>query len=77
MRRPRWINEENPWPCACREVDVVPRDQRDSTDLEIHYKFIASGNNLGKKAAEPDEILGTLPKHVQNKCLCIDMEMGV
>jgi nucleoside phosphorylase len=55
---------------ACREVDVVPRDQRDSTDPEIHYGIIASGNTLVKKAADRDEILGRLPKHVQNKCLC-------
>lgn len=59
---------------ACREVDMVPRDYRELTDPEVHYRIIASSNTLVKKAAKREEILGRLPKHVRNKCLCIDME---
>lgn len=59
---------------ACREDDLVPRDSRASTDPEIHYGIIASGNTLVKNAAEREDILGRLPEHVRNKCLCIDME---
>lgn len=59
---------------ACPEADVVPRDQRDTTDPEIHYGVIASGNTLVKTAHEREEILKRLPENLRSKCLCIEME---
>lgn len=59
---------------ACPEVGVIPRDQRDTPDPEIHYGVIASGNTLVKNADEREEILRRLPKGVRSKCLCIEME---
>jgi nucleoside phosphorylase len=59
---------------ACPEADVVPRDQRETTDPEIHYGVIASGNTLVKTAHEREEILQRLPGNLRSKCLCIEME---
>jgi hypothetical protein len=58
----------------CQESDEISRDLRDSTDPEIHYGVIASGNALVKNASERDEILGRLPEHVRSKCFCIEIE---
>jgi nucleoside phosphorylase len=58
----------------CQESDEVSRDQRDSTDPEIHYGVIASGNTLVKSAREREEILERLPENVRSKCFCIEME---
>jgi nucleoside phosphorylase len=58
----------------CREDDVIVRDRRDTTDPEIHYGVIASGNTLVKSAREREEILERLPEHVRSRCLCIEME---
>ncbi|KAF2194389.1 purine and uridine phosphorylase [Zopfia rhizophila CBS 207.26] len=57
----------------CRGCDLneeVHRDTRDSTDPEIHYGIIASGNTLVKDAATRDEIM----EHVGEECLCVEME---
>lgn len=43
---------------------------RDSTDPEIHYGIIASGNTLVMDAATRDEIV----EHVGEDCLCVEME---
>jgi nucleoside phosphorylase len=59
---------------TCSEADTIARDQRDSTDPEIHYGVIASGNTLVKNADEREEILSRLPENVRSKCLCIEME---
>jgi nucleoside phosphorylase len=59
---------------ACPETDVVPRDQRESNDPQIHYGIIASGNTLVKTARVREEILQRLPENIRSKCLCIDME---
>lgn len=59
---------------ACPEADVAPRDQRETTDPEIHYGVIASGNTLVKTAHEREEILQRLPESLRSKCLCIEME---
>lgn len=59
---------------GCLEADVVPRDERDTTDPEIHYGVIASGNTLVKTANEREEILQRLPETLRSKCLCIEME---
>ena len=53
---------------------MISRDRRDTTDPEIHYGIIASGNALVKNANERDEILKRLPDNVRNECLCIEME---
>ena len=53
---------------------MVPRDQRDTTDPEIHYCVIASGNTLVKNAHEREDILKRLPQNLRSKCLCIEME---
>jgi nucleoside phosphorylase len=58
----------------CPEADTISRDRRDTTDPEIHYGVIASGNALVKDANERDEILKRLPDNVRNECLCIEME---
>jgi len=58
----------------CPEADTISRDRRHTTDPEIHYGVIASGNALVKNANERDEILRRLPENVRNECLCIEME---
>jgi nucleoside phosphorylase len=55
-------------------LEEIPREQRNSTDPEIHYGIIASGNTLVKSAREREEILERLPKDVRDRCLCIEME---
>ncbi|KAH8797815.1 Pfs, NACHT and ankyrin domain protein [Xylogone sp. PMI_703] len=50
--------------------EEIPRKERDSTEPEIHYGIIASGNTLFKDAAHRDEIL----KDVGEECICFEME---
>lgn len=50
--------------------EEIPREERDSTEPEIHYGIIASGNTLFKDAAHRDEIL----KDVGEECICFEME---
>ncbi|KAM0539655.1 hypothetical protein ACHAO7_011966, partial [Fusarium culmorum] len=54
----------------CDSAWEVERDQRDSTDPEIHYGIIASGNKLIKDAATRDSLLGD----IGHQCLCVEME---
>ncbi|KAK0721573.1 Pfs, NACHT and ankyrin domain protein [Lasiosphaeria miniovina] len=57
----------------CRGCDVaeeVQRDPRDTTDPEIHYGIIASGNTLVKDAAIRDRMVA----EVGEDCICFEME---
>ncbi|EEY21145.1 ankyrin repeat protein [Verticillium alfalfae VaMs.102] len=54
----------------CDKTGEVPRDARDTTDPEIYYGIIASGNTLVKDAAERDRIVDD----VGENCLCFEME---
>ena len=58
---------------GCHGCDLnqeIRRDARDSTDPDIHYGIIASGNTLVKDAATRDKVA----EHVGGKCLCVEME---
>ncbi|RDA96188.1 hypothetical protein CP533_1689 [Ophiocordyceps camponoti-saundersi (nom. inval.)] len=55
---------------VCDLSQQVDRDDRDSTDPEIHYGIIASGNTLVKDAATRDSIA----KIAGSECLCVEME---
>ncbi|KAE8156909.1 Pfs, NACHT and ankyrin domain protein [Aspergillus tamarii] len=48
----------------------IERSHRDSTDPEIHYGIIASGNTLFRDATYRDSIL----KDIEDKCICLEME---
>lgn len=57
----------------CRSCDIaneVQRDTRDTTDPEIHYGTIASGNTLVKDAATRDRIVADIGEN----CICFEME---
>ncbi|KAK1971909.1 ankyrin [Colletotrichum sublineola] len=54
----------------CSAAGEVQRDARDSTDSEIHYGIIASGNTLVKDAAARDQIVD----NIGEDCLCFEME---
>ncbi|EAQ89249.1 hypothetical protein CHGG_05868 [Chaetomium globosum CBS 148.51] len=47
---------------GCNTADEVKRDARDTTDPEIHYGTIASGNSLVKDAATRDWIVADVGK---------------
>ncbi|KAG7414192.1 Vegetative incompatibility protein HET-E-1 [Fusarium oxysporum f. sp. rapae] len=54
----------------CDSAWEVERDQRESSDPEIHYGIIASGNKLIKDAATRDSLSGD----TGHQCLCVEME---
>ncbi|KAK9443771.1 G-protein beta wd-40 repeats containing [Metarhizium brunneum] len=54
----------------CDASKEVQRDQRDTTEPDIHYGVIASGNKLIKDAATRDKIADVLGK----ECICFEME---
>ena len=57
----------------CRDCDAdeeVHRDARDSTDPEVHYGIIASGNTLVKDATTRDQLV----EYIGEDCLCVEME---
>ncbi|KAG7412793.1 Vegetative incompatibility protein HET-E-1 [Fusarium oxysporum f. sp. rapae] len=54
----------------CDSAWEVKRDRRESTDPEIHYGVIASGNKLIKDAATRD----SLSEDTGHQCLCVEME---
>ncbi|KXH34120.1 hypothetical protein CSIM01_07122 [Colletotrichum simmondsii] len=57
--------------CRSCEIDqVVRRKERDSTDPEIHYGIIASGNFFVKDAISRDQI----GAYVSDDCICIEVE---
>ncbi|KAK4220461.1 hypothetical protein QBC38DRAFT_207355, partial [Podospora fimiseda] len=55
---------------GCNTADEVQRDPRDTSDPEIHYGTIASGNTLIKDAATRDRIAAD----VGENCICFEME---
>ncbi|RMJ17471.1 hypothetical protein CDV36_002872 [Fusarium kuroshium] len=55
---------------ACDSSEEVERPERETTDPEIHYGTVASGNTLVKDAAVRDIIL----QRVGEECLCVEME---
>jgi nucleoside phosphorylase len=55
---------------GCDTVDEIQRDPRDTTDPDIHYGIIASGNTLVKDAATRDRIVA----EVGEDCICFEME---
>ena len=55
---------------GCDTADEVKRDARDTTDPEIHYGTIASGNLLVKDAATRDRVVAD----VGEDCICFEME---
>ncbi|PHH77436.1 hypothetical protein CDD80_605 [Ophiocordyceps camponoti-rufipedis] len=55
---------------ACDANQEIERHKRPSTDPEIHYGIIASGNKLIKDAITRDEIAALLG----DDCLCFEME---
>ncbi|KAH7110217.1 hypothetical protein B0J13DRAFT_682307, partial [Dactylonectria estremocensis] len=54
----------------CDHSQEVERDPRDSTDPEIHYGVIASGNTLIKDPSTRDRILEVAGE----QCMCVEME---
>ncbi|ETS77442.1 hypothetical protein PFICI_11316 [Pestalotiopsis fici W106-1] len=54
----------------CDPTWEVKRDPRESTEPEIHYGIIASGNKLVKDAATRDGLSGD----TGHQCLCVEME---
>ena len=50
--------------------EEVQRENRDSTEPEIHYGIIASGNTLLKDAAYRDKLL----EDIGEECICFEME---
>ncbi|KAK3312591.1 ankyrin repeat protein [Apodospora peruviana] len=55
---------------GCDLKEEVQRDMRDSTDPEVFYGIIASGNTLVKDAAVRDQIV----EYIGEGCLCVEME---
>ncbi|KAI8665751.1 NACHT domain-containing protein [Fusarium sp. Ph1] len=55
---------------GCDAAGEVQRDPRDTTDPDIHYGTIASGNTLVKDAAARDRIIAD----VGEDCICFEME---
>ncbi|KAF4768676.1 hypothetical protein HAV15_002769 [Penicillium sp. str.  len=55
---------------GCDTADEIKRDSRDTTDPDIHYGTIASGNTLVKDAATRDRIATDLGED----CICFEME---
>jgi nucleoside phosphorylase len=60
--------------CAdCRNCDPneeIQREERDSTEPEIHYGIIASGNMLIKDALTRDK----MAEEIEEDCICFEME---
>jgi nucleoside phosphorylase len=54
----------------CDTADEVQRDTRETTDPDIHYRRIASGNTLIKDAATRDRIVADIGDHY----ICFEME---
>ncbi|GJD00522.1 pfs domain-containing protein [Colletotrichum higginsianum] len=55
---------------SCGEANEVEREPRDTTNPEIHYGVIASGNTLVKDAAAREQIVAD----VGEDCICFEME---
>ncbi|KAL4941946.1 hypothetical protein BDV06DRAFT_212241 [Aspergillus oleicola] len=55
---------------GCDTTNEVQRDPRDTTNPDIHYGIIASGNTLVKDAIARDRIVADLGED----CICVEME---
>ncbi|KAJ5547117.1 Pfs NACHT and Ankyrin domain protein [Penicillium frequentans] len=55
---------------GCDTADEIQRDLRDTTDPEIHYGTIASGNTLVRDAILRDRIVSDIGED----CVCFEME---
>jgi nucleoside phosphorylase len=55
---------------GCDTANKVQCDPRDTTNPEIHYGIIASGNTLVKDAITHDQIIANLGED----CICVEME---
>jgi nucleoside phosphorylase len=55
---------------GCDTAEEIQRDPRDTTEPEIHYGTIASGNTLVKDAAARDRMIADLGED----CICFEME---
>lgn len=55
---------------GCDAAGEIQRDSRDTTDPDIYYGIIASGNTLVKDAAARDKIVADLGED----CICFEME---
>lgn len=65
--------EHNTTKKTCEECDLthcMEREVRETTQPEIHYGIIASGNTLVKDAVSRDEIA----QLVGDECMCVEME---
>ncbi|RDA86853.1 hypothetical protein CP532_1389 [Ophiocordyceps camponoti-leonardi (nom. inval.)] len=57
--------------CAtCDATKEIQREKRDTTEPEIHYGIIASGNKLIKDAATRDKVASMIGED----CICFEME---
>jgi len=55
---------------GCDTAGEIQRDPRDTTDPDIHYGIIASGNTLIKDAVARDRIVADIGED----CICFEME---
>lgn len=55
---------------TCDSIGEMEREERESTDPEIHYGIIASGNTLIKDAIFRDKII----QDTGEQCICLEME---
>ncbi|TQV90755.1 hypothetical protein V2A60_002439 [Cordyceps javanica] len=53
----------------CDPSEEVQRDKRDTTNPDVHYGIIASGNTLVEDASTRDKIAET----AGSECLCVDL----
>jgi nucleoside phosphorylase len=66
-------NHDHAGGSTCANCDIsweVERNQRDTTEPEIHYGVIASGNTLIKDSGTRDKIADA----VGEQCVCCEME---
>lgn len=61
---------EGPTCDKCDPSEETQRDERDTTNPDIHYGIIASGNTLVKDAGTRDKIA----ESAGSQCLCVEME---
>ncbi|KAJ5152694.1 uncharacterized protein N7482_009172 [Penicillium canariense] len=54
----------------CEEMQTVDRAERETTDPEVHYGIIASGNTLVKDAISRDRMF----EEIGEECICLEME---
>ncbi|KAG9647368.1 Pfs, NACHT and ankyrin domain protein, partial [Aureobasidium melanogenum] len=67
---PTYLHKGGPSCTVCEKASEITRDARDSTDPEIHYGVIASGDTLVKNAVRRDELV----KGTGEECICFEME---